>query len=120
MRFQSVVAPVHSDDEPTCNLFYIRRQLGRQNYGERRMVSYVALLIEQHGFPPPLPTLVRHKLVRGVTVDSRWHRAAVDAWLGDFLPPANFAQVDRAAMAAAAEEMDANAGNLRLIRGGRA
>lgn len=119
MRFHSSAAEDRADDQPTCNLYYIRRQLGRQNYGDRRMVTYVGLLIDRHGFPPPLPTLVRAGLVTGVTSDSRWHRGAVDAWLDDFLPPDNSAQVDRAALTAAASEMDNAAGHLQLIRGGR-
>jgi len=115
-------ATVPADDEPTCNLWYIRRQLGRFEYGDRRMVSYVTRLIEQAAFPPPLPTLSTRsaELITAVTPHSRWLRVAVDAWLADFLPPAAQVAVDRAAQAAAAAAMDHAAGQLTLIRGGRA
>lgn len=124
MTFQSQSAALASaDDEPTCTLWYIRRQLGRGDYGDRRMVTYVAKLITAEGFPPPLPSMVKRNLSRQVTVGSRWIKSAVDAWILDFLPPANAAAVDRVAMAAAAAEMDRAAtslGNLRVIDGGRA
>lgn len=123
MPFRSQLEAAPADDEPTCTLWYIRRQLGRGDYGDRRMVSYVAKLISREGFPPPLPALQRNELTNQVTASSRWIKSAVDAWILDFLPPANAAAVDRVAMAAAAAEMDRAAGNLgrlTLIAGGRA
>ena len=106
--------------EQTVDIWYIRRRLGCTDYKDRRLVRYVGLLVREKGFPPPLPILVGLTLEDGVTMKSRWLREGVDAWLEDFLPPDNAMSVDRAAMAAAASEMDAAAGNLRLIRGGRA
>jgi len=111
-------------DAPTCTLSYIKRQLGRGDFGDRRMCTYVRALIQQEGFPPPLPCMLRGgTLTREVTPKSRWIRSAVDAWIEDFLPPANAAAVDRLAQAAAASEMDsmaANLGRLTVITGGRA
>lgn len=112
-----------TDDQPSCTLWYIRRQLGRGDYGDRRMVSYVCKLISAEGFPPPLPSLVKRQLTREVNAHSRWIKSAVDAWILDFLPPANAAAVDRVAMAAAAAAMDRAAeglGRLTVIDGGRA
>jgi len=106
-------------DEHTCSLWYIRARLGRRDYQDKRMVAYVTRLIEAQSFPPPLPCLKGQDLCAAVTAKSRWLRPAVDAWLEDFLPPANAAQVDQAALNAAAHEMDAAAHGLTLIAGGR-
>lgn len=112
------------DAAPTCTLAYIKRQLGRGDYGDRRMCTFVKALIAAEGFPPPLPCMIRRKLTREVTPKSSWIKASVDAWVEDFLPPANAAAVDRLAMAAAAADLDAAAANLgrslTLIEGGRA
>lgn len=125
MTFPSQIsaAIASAEEEPTYTLWQIRRQLGRGDYGDRRMVTYVAKLISTQGFPPPLPSLVKRNLTREVTPNSRWIKSAVDAWILDFLPPTNAAAVDRVAMAAAAAEMDRAAGqlgSLRVIEGGRA
>lgn len=119
MSVHSRVAAAEADDRPTCSLWYIRRELGRHDYSDRRMVGYVTALIRELGFPPPLPSMVKKELTTSVTQHSHWLRSSVDAWLNDFLPPANAASVDRAAQAAAATEMDAAAHGLRLVRGGR-
>ena len=118
-----LAAPLPADDEPTCTLWHIRKQLGRQDYGDKRMVTYVCKLISTEGFPPPLPSMIKRRLSREVGPNSRWIKSAVDAWILDFLPPANAAAVDRVAMAAAAAEMDRAAtqlGRLTVIDGGRA
>lgn len=119
-------APNASADDPaarTCNIHYIRRELGQSNYSDKRMVAYLAQLVEGFGFPAPLPGIRKGGTVSGaVHADSKWHRAAVDAWIdGTGLPPAQSAAIARAAdqraHAAAASDMDANALNLRLVGG---
>lgn len=108
------------DAEPTYPLLALRRLLGRRDFKTGKLIKYVTALIESEGFPKPLPSWNQRKgLVRDVVDDSRWIAAGVDAWLADFLPPDLSAAIDSAAMAAAADEMDAMAGNLRLIQGGR-
>lgn len=123
MSLHSIVVPPDENvaDEPTCTLYYIRQRLGRRDFKEGRFIKYLGLLIAERGFPPPLPDMIGPRLVDKVTHRSRWLRDAVDAWLEDFLPPDNAAQVDRAAQQAAAADMDAAAQNLglRLIAGGR-
>ncbi|WP_374414266.1 hypothetical protein [Novosphingobium colocasiae] len=109
-----------SGGDPTVNILYIRRRLGALDYKASRLVRFVSLLVSERGFPPPLPRLIGQQLTHDVTEKSHWLRHAVEAWLDDFLPPDSAMSIDRAAMAAAAAEMDAAAGNLRLIRGGRA
>ncbi len=105
-----------------CTIFYIRRELGRQDYGDRRLVSYVQQLIVDHGFPPPLPAARKGRagLSTDVCMESRWIRAAVDAWIADWLPPDSGAALIRADKTAAAEEMDAAALHLQVVTGGRA
>ncbi len=109
------------DDAPTVNLWFLRRELGCTGYQAQRMVKYVTALIAGHGFPPPLPRyrLRADQLVRTVTADSVWRRDAVEAWFADFLPPDAAAALDRADRAAAAADMDARAGHLRLVGGSR-
>lgn len=118
------------DREPTVSIWWLQRQLGKRDYKDRRLVSYLTLLIDELGFPPPLPDLVldrrpadggdrplAHSVTRKVTTNSRWRRDAVDAWLEDYLPPDNAAALDARARAGAADDMDRNAGNLRLVAG---
>jgi hypothetical protein len=107
-------------DQPSCSIWYIQMKLGRHDYSVRRMCTYVQLLISAHGFPLPFPRETRGRLVRDVSYKSRWPRSAVDVWLADFLPPETNAAIDAAAMRAAAETMDNRAGQLQLIKGGRA
>lgn len=120
------IARVDDDAAPTCTLDYVRAALGRRDYGPARFCTYLGLLIDGHGFPPPIPALRydRHskaqRLDSAVRPASRFHRAAVDAWIGDTLPPTSTTALDREARRAAAAEMDGNAFNLKLIAGGRA
>jgi len=106
--------------ENTVDIWYLRRRLGVTNLKETRLKRYFSLLIKEKSFPPPLPAMVGTRLLSEVTTRSHWIRHSVDAWLDNFLPPENATQVDNAAMKAAADDMDAMAGNLRLIRGGKA
>lgn len=103
----------------TCTIWWIRARLGRRAYGDRRLVRFVALLIADEGFPPPLPALRGQRLDKSVTTASVWIRSAVEAWLADWLPPASAAALDAAACRQAAAEMDEAAATLRLIDGGR-
>lgn len=123
------------DDKPTVSIWWIKRAMCPARFGDTRLVSYVSLLIEQQGFPRPLPCLVtgRRKpgcsaradrpmdsLTHEVTMNSRWQREAVEAWLEDFLPPDNAAAVNAQRERAAANDMDMAATGLRLLNGGRA
>jgi hypothetical protein len=116
-RFQTV--PAAEDDQPSCSIWYIQLQLGRRDYKVGRMLAYVRGLIATHDFPLPFPRLKKGALVRDVSDKSRWPRVAVDTWLADFLPPDATAALDAAALQAAAETMDARAGHLQLIKGGK-
>lgn len=108
-----------ADDEPSCTIWYIQLHLGRHDYSVRRMLAYVAKLIEKHDFPQPFPRMSKGDLVRDVSDKSRWPREAVDQWLHDFLPPDTHAALDRAAQAAAAQAMDGRAAKLQMIKGGK-
>lgn len=126
------------DDPPAVGMSFVQYQLGRQNYGARRLCSYVALLVRECGFPPPLPSLAQSRrdkgaaathaatpaiadaLDHGVTMDSRWRRDAVECWLQDFTPPTAAAAIEARDRRTAAVEMDSAASALRLVRGGRA
>lgn len=105
---------------PTCDLGYIRRALGKARMSERTFIAFVGALIEQRGFPRPLPDYRRGAIVDVVTRHSSFYRAAVDCWLDNFLSPEAAAAQTAEAARLAAQDMDANAATLRLIRGGRA
>lgn len=111
-----------ADLRPTVGLPFVMRELGARNMGLPRQITYAELLIAECGFPPPLPCLVGKKgaqtLTRAVVRDSQWRRAPVEAWIFDQLPPASAAALDARAQAAAAHEMDAAAGGLKLFAGG--
>lgn len=126
-RHAPIPLPGDDADEHSCTLWYIRRRLGRLDYGAGRMVALVTGLIGQHGFPPPLPYLRANQLVQDVSDKASWIRTAVDQWLLDFLPPEASAALDAAARREAADTMDQRAASLqlgrsklKLIDGGRA
>lgn len=111
----------HSDNaERTCTIWYLKRELGRTDFGDARLCQYIQGLITGHGFPRPLPTFHKGELVGDVRTTSRWIRAAVDQWLDDFLPPDLSDAIEAKRRAAAAADMDSAAAGLRLIKGGRA
>jgi hypothetical protein len=115
----AAAGPASLSQGPTCDIIYLRRELGRTDYSDRRMLAYVRLLIASAGFPAPLPMDRGGQLVTDPTPRSRWLRAAVDAWLENQLPPDGAALAERRAAAEAADKMDRRASNLRLVRGGK-
>jgi hypothetical protein len=123
---QPVPLVVDHGDKPTVTFHWLRRTVCPDGFKDGRALTYITLLIDQRGFPPPLPTMVLgrgekpSRLVDGVCSASMWSRAAVEAWLDDQLPPGTAAAIDRRAQAAAATEMDGAAFHLQLINGGRA
>lgn len=112
--------PANDTEARTCTIWYVKRELGRSDFGDSRLCAYLQALIDQRGFPKPLPTFHRGQLTDEVRISSKWIRADVERWLHDFLPPATTAALDRAALEAAAADMDSAAAGLRLIQGGRA
>jgi hypothetical protein len=107
-----------SDAEPTVTAWWIQRQLGHKG-SDKLLEAFLEGLIAQHGFPEPLP---HQKWGGGLDTAlnarrSRWLRVAVLAWLDNYLPPEAVVSLDAAHQAAAAEDMDQAAGNLRLVGG---
>jgi hypothetical protein len=103
------------EGESTVGILFIKRELGRQTYGPGRLVKYVQLLVDERGFPPPFPEMVRDQLVDTVTEHSAWRRAPVEAWIEDQLPPPNADAMEARAAAAAAADMDNAATSLQLV-----
>lgn len=108
-----------ADASRTCTLWYVKRELA-SDYSDARFIRYVQKLVDERGFPRPMPALRGSQLVDCVCAQSRFLRAAVDNWLDDFLPPDAHDMADRKARAAAANDMDSAAFGLRLVKGGRA
>lgn len=120
MASRSIPIPVGSPDSAatTCTFGYVQGQLGQNRLSPRRMVQYLQQLVNLHGFPVPLPAIVKGgTLTTQVHPSSKWIRSAVHAWLDGFIPPDCAATIDDQAFAAAALDMDANACNLRLVGG---
>jgi len=117
MTIQSRIrrAQALAEGYPTVTIDFVKRELGRAHYGPARLVRYIQLLVDECHFPPPLPDMVGGALVHSVTGKSVWRREPVEAWIDEFLPPANAAAIDARAMRDAAAEMDAAAGSLRLV-----
>lgn len=118
----------HDNEAPTVGIEFVRLHLGRCNYGQRRLCSYIQLLVDQCGFPPPLPSLAQFRRKDGtkgaalpdelehkVCMDSVWRREAVLVWLDDYTPPDVAAAIDARDRRQAADEMDRAAFNLRLV-----
>lgn len=99
---------------PTVSLHWICAQLGYARKTDECRERYITNLIDKRGFPAPLP----HEDAKGEIQDSvsakrsQWVRQGVEAWLGDYLPPAAAAALDSEAAEIAAAEMDEAAGNL--------
>jgi hypothetical protein len=106
------------DDEPTCTLHWICRQLGHAGTDVSK-IRYVEGLIANLGFPRPLPHLAHGGRISGDihAQRSRWIRRGVEVWMGDYLPPAAAAALADEAAHEAAEEMDRNACHLQLVGG---
>lgn len=112
-----LLAPADGDP-PTCNLQWICRQLGEAG-SDAAKITYVRGLIDDHGFPRPLPHLAHGgKISLDIhPIRSQWIRVAVEAWLADFLPPTATAALDAAAQRAAAADMDNAALGLKQLGG---
>jgi hypothetical protein len=107
----------------TYDIRQIAAKLGYARRDHRALRGFVTALIDQRGFPAPLPSLARGPellITDGVTSHSKWLAPAVDAWLDNFLPPAAALALDAAARRAAAQDMDHAATTLRLVAGGSA
>lgn len=72
----------------TCGIFDVAGRLGQAHRRPNFICKTIDLLIEERGFPQPFPLLRGAVLQERVFADSRWPRAAVEAWFNDQLPPA--------------------------------
>lgn len=116
--FRDLIDPALADGDmpPTCNCAWIARWFDHDG-SEAIFEDFLEALISQRGFPKPLP----HRRHGGTVSDdvhytrSRWIRAGVVEWLGDYLPPDAHTMLETAAQEDAAEEMDEAALHLRLV-----
>lgn len=104
---------------PTCNAHWICAQLGYTKKTDACRERYINRLIDDHGFPKPLPHEAHGG---GISSEvnakrSQWVRVAVERWLGDYLPPDSAAALEDDEAAAAAADMDAAAENLVFLFG---
>lgn len=120
----------YRSDEFTLGVDALITRLGQQAsrtgrpHSLRWKLAHLADLIDNHGFPPPLPFAGN----TAPCAQSRWLAAAVDAWLGDFMPPGASDAMEAAARREADRDLDANAvavaaqmaaRQLRVVDGGR-
>lgn len=105
---------------PLYTIFAVAGLFGVRHRTPAWLCRYFDKLIAEQGFPAPLPQLVKGRLYAGAHKNSQWMGDAVDAWLGTQAPPPLAPAINAAELAASGSRLDANAGNLRLIAGGRA
>lgn len=105
MQLSSVSTfPVRAAAAATYDVAAIARRLGVDRRSRPWQVRYVAKLIEERGFPKPLPTMLGDAVTEDIKPTwSRWIREAVDAWFDGQLPPSAVA----ALTAAETAEVDA-------------
>lgn len=115
-----------TDPQPqTVTIWYIAHRLGRGTDSEdgriracteRWLVNRVRQLVEHAGFPPPVaPRIVADALLDGasaVTKFAMWHRAGVDQWFDDRLPPALALVVDNEVIGSWSDELAARTAEL--------
>jgi len=106
-----------SGREITYGFFTVARFLGVERRSENWKRSYVQALIDQEGFPPPLPMLHAGALSREIYPrKSQWPAVAVAAWFRRQSPAQAVAQIEDAealeAAAAAGSRLDAAAEGL--------
>lgn len=82
-------------------------------------INHIADLINDSHFPQAIP-LPGRVMPRGICQRSRWIAAAVDEWFIGLLPASAAQANERAAIAAAANDMDSRANHLQLVRSGDA
>lgn len=105
--------PVRQAPAITYNLSTISARLGTSFASEKWQVGLLTKLIENRGFPKPLPTMrgadiIDHILPRR----SRWRRDLVDAWFDGQAEPDALDAVALQEQRAAAARMDAAAAAL--------
>jgi hypothetical protein len=69
------------------SLWYIATRAGVSDKSDNWILNYVRELHANEKFPAPLPYYDSRKKRPGIHLQSRWLRAAVDAWFDGFLPP---------------------------------
>lgn len=96
----------------TCGLFEIAGRLGQANRSARYLCRMIDALIESRGFPSPYPLLHKGSLETRARNNSRWPRAAVDAWFFGQLPPDARAAVGDAERVEVDSRLNANLAHL--------
>lgn len=108
--YSPLLAHLDGDGDQTCTFQWIKSRMGCAGSGgpsDDRFAAFLSNLIDQDGFPRPLPH-ARHGggIERGVTHRSKWLRPGVLQWLTGYLPPAAAAALDAEALRTAAADMD--------------
>jgi hypothetical protein len=110
-----MLVPSKDDMKPAqqggVSLWYIATRLGVGERSEQWVLNYVRHLIANEGFPKPFPYigLQQKRARKDVHLQSRWLRAAVDAWFDGFLPPHLVTVVDDRQAARDANTLDQRA-----------
>jgi hypothetical protein len=106
------------------SLWYIATRAGVGDRSDNWVLNYVRELHANESFPGPLPYYDSRKKRPGIHLQSRWLRAAVDAWFDGFLPPHLVTVSDERTLSRDAELLDRAAaelaGELVTAAGGRA
>ncbi len=84
---RATAASINPRNRETCGIHDIAGRLGQAHRRPAYILGTIDALIAERGFPVPYPLMRGGKLSQAAHADSRWPRAAVDAWFDNALPP---------------------------------
>lgn len=96
----------------TVGIYDIAGRLGQAHRRPAYLCRTIDALIAERDFPAPFPLLKGGELSTAAHTDSKWARAAVDAWFDNNLPPAARAAVDLAERVEVNSRLNRNLHNL--------
>lgn len=105
---RAAAAAANPRNRDTCGIYDIAGRLGQASRRPAYLCRTIDALIEAKGFPEPFPLLKGAKLSTAAHADSRWSRAAVDAWFDNALPPSARGLVDKVERQAVSSRLSAN------------
>lgn len=92
---RAAIAARNPGNASTCSIHEIAHRLGQAHRTPRYICTTIDLLIAEKHFPRAFPLARAGRLVATTHADSRFPRAAVDAWFDGQMPPGTSAAAER-------------------------
>ena len=71
----------------TYALGALRARLGVEaRHKDAWAIRYIQALVDEHGFPAPIPAMIGERLTNKVVARSKWRIEPVDQWFEDQMP----------------------------------